>query len=84
MNPAVANLHPAAGAALRCCLSIMVTEDVKNDNKLGRVYNMVQHATIGPPFLDENTLVDSNAARASCKAARCRIRKSPLCTGRRR
>src|SRR5262249_13327516 len=30
-----------------------VSETVTNRNKLGRVYNMVQHATIGPPFLDE-------------------------------
>lgn len=38
-----------------------VEETVTNENELGRVYNMVQHATIGPPFLDERTLVDSNA-----------------------
>jgi hypothetical protein len=41
----------------------VVTEEVKNNNKLGRVYNMVQHATIGPPFLDETTVVDSNARK---------------------
>jgi hypothetical protein len=40
-----------------------VSETVSNRNKLGRVYNMVQHATIGPPFLDETTVVDSNAQR---------------------
>lgn len=40
-----------------------VSETVTNRNKLGRVYNMVQHATIGPPFLDEGTVVDSNAQR---------------------
>jgi hypothetical protein len=40
-----------------------VSETVTNRNKLGRVYNMVQHATIGPPFLDETTVVDSNAQR---------------------
>ncbi len=38
-----------------------VTESAANRNKLGRPYNMVQHPTIGPPFLDEATLVDSNA-----------------------
>ncbi len=38
-----------------------VTEEVTNTNKLGRNFNMVQHPTIGPPFLDENVLVDSNA-----------------------
>ena len=40
-----------------------VSETVTNRNKLGRIYNMVQHATIGPPFLDETTVVDSNAGR---------------------
>lgn len=40
-----------------------VTERVTNTNPLGRIYNMVQHPTIAPPFLDEHTLVDSNAKR---------------------
>jgi hypothetical protein len=39
----------------------LVTEQVTNTNKLGRIYNMVQHPTIAPPFLDDETLVDSNA-----------------------
>jgi hypothetical protein len=41
----------------------IVREAVTNTNPLGRIYNMVQHATIGPPFLDENTVVDSNARK---------------------
>src|SRR5207237_1573042 len=40
-----------------------VSETVTNLDKLGRIYNMVQHATIGPPFLDESTVVESNAQR---------------------
>ena len=40
-----------------------VSETVTNRNKLGRVYNMVQHPTIGPPFLDESTVVDANARK---------------------
>lgn len=40
-----------------------VKEEVTNLNKLGRLFNMVQHPTIGPPFLDESTVVDSNAGR---------------------
>jgi hypothetical protein len=44
------------GAAL-----LRVSESVSNTNKLGRVYNMVQHPSIAPPFLDETTLVDANA-----------------------
>ena len=38
-----------------------VIETVTNRNKLGRVYNMVQHPTLGPPFLDKTVVVDSNA-----------------------
>lgn len=39
-----------------------VTESVTNLNRLGSVLNMVQHPSIGPPFLDENTVIDANAA----------------------
>jgi hypothetical protein len=39
----------------------LVTEQVTNANKLGRIYKMVQHPTIAPPFLNDETLVDSNA-----------------------
>jgi hypothetical protein len=42
---------------------LKVEETVTNRNKMGKIYNMVQHPTIGPPFLDERTLVDSNASR---------------------
>jgi hypothetical protein len=59
---------PLAGLEVRRTLGLSesapffsVSETVTNRNKLGRVYNMVQHATIGPPFLDETTVVDSNA-----------------------
>jgi hypothetical protein len=52
------NIMLAAGKAL-----FTVTEVVTNRNKLGRVYNMVQHPTVGPPFLDETTVVDSNARK---------------------
>jgi hypothetical protein len=41
----------------------VVREEVTNTNKLGRIFNMVQHPTIGPPFLDEQTMVDANAGR---------------------
>ena len=61
---------PMAGISIRRQVRILddapiflVTENVKNENQIGRIYNMVQHATIGPPFLDENTLVDSNARK---------------------
>jgi hypothetical protein len=42
---------------------LQVSETVTNRRKMGKVYNMVQHPTIGPPFLDERTLVDANARR---------------------
>jgi len=38
-----------------------VTEKVKNTTIIGRLFNIVQHATIGAPFLDSTTLIDSNA-----------------------
>ena len=41
----------------------LVREKVTNKNKLGRIFNIVQHPTIGPPFLDENCVVDSNGRR---------------------
>ena len=40
---------------------VIVREEVTNRNKIGRVYNWVQHPTIGPPFLDEGVVVDANA-----------------------
>jgi hypothetical protein len=51
----VERLTRVSGAAFH------VEETVTNDNKLGRIYNMVQHPTVGPPFLDTDTVVDSNA-----------------------
>ena len=41
--------------------SLVVVERVTNIGKLGRMYNMVQHPSIAPPFLDEETFVDANA-----------------------
>jgi Domain of unknown function (DUF4432) len=61
---------PLAGLAIQRRIQLVanqpllkVTEQVTNQNKLGRPYNMVQHATIGPPFLDETTVVDANARK---------------------
>ena len=42
---------------------VVVEEFVTNENSIGRIYNIVQHPTIGPPFLSESTIVDSNASR---------------------
>lgn len=44
-----------------------VKESIKNINKLGRFYNMVQHPTIAAPFLNAATRVFSNAAIGICQ-----------------
>ncbi len=41
--------------------AILVTEVVTNRGPLGRIYNFVQHPSIAPPYLNENTRIDSNA-----------------------
>jgi hypothetical protein len=38
-----------------------VTEEIKNLNKYGRMFNIVQHVSLAPPFLDSSTLFDNNA-----------------------
>ena len=40
-----------------------VVENFKNVNALGRVSNVVQHPTLGPPFLSSSTRVFSNAGK---------------------
>jgi hypothetical protein len=42
---------------------VVVRETVTNRNRLGRIFNMVQHPTIGGPFLDRDTRVDAGAGR---------------------
>lgn len=37
-----------------------VTEDIRNLNRNGRMFNIVQHVSIAPPFLDKSTLFDNN------------------------
>lgn len=49
---------------------MIVEEDITNTNPLGRVWNLVQHPTLGPPFLDEATTVDSNATTGFAQAPR--------------
>lgn len=38
-----------------------VREEIKNLNRYGRMFNIVQHVTLGPPFLDKSTIFDINA-----------------------
>jgi hypothetical protein len=61
---------PKAGLAVRRTVRISpndavfeVREEVTNENALGRMFNIVQHPTIAPPFLNESTLVDCNGRK---------------------
>ncbi len=40
-----------------------ITEDIENLNKNGRLFNIVQHVTIAPPFLDQSTWIDNNTEK---------------------
>lgn len=48
---------------------VRVVESITNYRPIGRVYNFVQHPTIGGPFLNERTVVDSNAGRGFMQAS---------------
>jgi hypothetical protein len=40
-----------------------VSEEIKNLNLYGRIYNIVQHVTLAPPFLDANIIIDNNTEK---------------------
>lgn len=48
------DLHPSAP-------QFLVTETFENTRSLGRVHAILQHVTIGEPFLSANTRINSNA-----------------------
>jgi hypothetical protein len=61
---------PKAGLSVRRTIRMSrlnwvfkVREEIANDLAIGRIYNVVQHPTIGPPFLDEKTIVNCNGRR---------------------
>ena len=61
---------PKAGLSVRRAVRISqqnlvlnVREEIGNDLPFGRIYNIVQHPSIAPPFLDENTIVNCNARK---------------------
>ena len=58
----MAQLHVERTAALDGA-TLTVRELVTNKGKLGRMYNVVQHPSIAPPFLDERTFVDANVGQ---------------------
>ena len=41
----------------------LVTEEIKNLNRNGRMFNIVQHVSLAPPFLDKSTLFDNNTVQ---------------------
>jgi hypothetical protein len=61
---------PIGGMRLKRTISLsensavlMVREEITNNNNLGRVYNIVQHPSIAPPFLNKSVLIDTNAKK---------------------
>ncbi|MFH0757971.1 MAG: hypothetical protein V2B15_11850 [Bacteroidota bacterium] len=45
-----------------------VVEEISNHNVAPRVFNVVQHATLGAPFLDETTIVDTRVVSGFSQA----------------
>jgi hypothetical protein len=65
----VSTIAPLEGLAVKRVVEIdeqqpvvAITENVTNIDRLGRLYNVVQHPTLAAPFLDEHIIVDCNAA----------------------
>jgi hypothetical protein len=78
---------PKAGLAVRRTVRLSsadavfsVREEITNENALGRVYNMVQHPTIAPPFLDEKTIVDCNGSRGFAQGGELPDPEEPFAT----
>lgn len=42
---------------------VNVIEEITNQNSTTKIFNVVQHATIGPPFLDSTTVVDTKVIK---------------------
>jgi len=42
---------------------VNVFEEISNQNSTTKIFNVVQHATIGPPFLDSTTVVDTKVIK---------------------
>lgn len=55
----------------------VAAEVVTNENKLGRVYNMVQHPSIAAPFLGKDTVVDCNGVRGFAQGPNRVLTESP-------
>jgi hypothetical protein len=42
---------------------LTVVDTVRNPDSRPRIYNLIQHASLGPPFLNASTRIDTNAER---------------------
>ncbi|HIG26339.1 MAG TPA: hypothetical protein EYQ50_00505 [Verrucomicrobiales bacterium] len=75
---------PLAGLSVQRSVSLapnvsyaLVSETVTNQNPLGRIYNMVQHPSIGPPFLTPDTIVDCNGQLGFAQGGSMPMPESP-------
>lgn len=59
---------------------LTVEERLSNQNLLGRPFNMIEHATLGPPFLDEAMLVDTRVKQGFTQEfeLRCPTPEEPI------
>jgi hypothetical protein len=67
---------PKAGLSVRRTITLSSTsavftvqEEITNQNPLGRIFNIVQHPTIAPPFLSETTVVDCNGLQGFAQSS---------------
>ncbi|CAE7549138.1 unnamed protein product [Symbiodinium natans] len=68
-----------APCAVQAALAVF-EDEVRNDAKLGRMYNMVQHPSIAAPFLTRETRVDCNGMRGFTQCAQEAVGALPWTT----
>lgn len=56
---------------------LIIQETVTNRNNMIKLFNMVQHPTIGALFLDEHTTIDSNANRGFMQSSQMPLPEQP-------
>jgi len=76
---------PVAGLKLKRSLILdekeavlTVTEAITNIDKLGRIFNVVQHATFGPPFLDESVVFDTKVKKGFAQGGEMPYPEEPV------
>lgn len=78
---------PMAGLAIRKTLRLAeneavlkVREEITNQRPMGRLYNIVQHATLAPPFLDEHMVVDTKVGKGFAQYGELPYPEEPVIT----